>query len=99
MHEHVRRLMDVQDDLATDPFFHIFYDDLVRDPISQVRHLYRKLGRTLSPEVEASMRNWLVNNPKNKHGPFTYDPATFGISKDCLSRQFEDYRNRFLLSR
>lgn len=95
--EHVRRLMAVQDSASKDPFFHLFYNDFIRDPIAQIRILYAEMGDKLSPTVERAMLEWLRDNPKNKFGPHSYDLDTFGLTRNQVKAYFEDYIERFQL--
>ncbi len=93
--EHVRRPMALQDELQKDPFYHLFYGDMMRDPIGEMRKLYAWLGDAFAPEAEAGMRAWLDANPQGKFGKHSYDLEKFGLSKAHLAPYFEDYLRRF----
>jgi hypothetical protein len=93
--EHVRRPMRVQDESLHDPFYHIYYSDLLRDPIVEMRKLYAWLGEPLLPAAQVRMRQWLDDNPQGKFGAHTYSLETFGLSRKMLMPYFEDYIHRF----
>jgi hypothetical protein len=93
--EHLRRPMAVQDESKRDPFYHLFYANLVRDPIGEMRRLYEWLGESLTPEVLAGMQSWLVGNPQGKFGKHAYGLEQFGLSKQKLLPYFADYLKRF----
>jgi hypothetical protein len=93
--EHVRRPMAVQDELERDPFYHLYYSELVRDPIAQMRKLYAWLGEALTPQALAGMQAWLAANPQGRFGKHAYGLDEFGLSKAKLMPYFEDYLKRF----
>lgn len=95
LHEHVRRPMAAQDRRETDPFFHLFYSDMVRDPINQMRKLFAWLGDELTGEAELAMTNWLAANPQGRFGKHAYSLQDFGLTPAALMPYFEDYLKRF----
>jgi hypothetical protein len=99
LREHVSRPMAVQDASANDPFHHIFYGDLMRDPVGQMRKLYAWLGRPLTATTEEKMSLWLQNNRQGKFGKHAYSLEDLGFSERELTPFFEDYVARFGLAR
>jgi Sulfotransferase family len=93
--EHVRRPMAVQDELQRDPFYHLYYNELVRDPLGQMRKLYTWLGESLRPQALAAMQSWLAANPQGRFGKHAYGLEEFGLSKAKLLPYFADYLQRF----
>jgi Sulfotransferase family len=93
--EHVRRPMAVQDELGKDPFYHIHYSELVRDPLGQMRKLYVWLGDDFTETTASAMQAWLANNPQGKFGSHSYTLDEFGLSKNQLMPHFEEYLGRF----
>jgi hypothetical protein len=95
MHEHLRRPMAEMDKQQADPFIHVFYADLVRDPMAVMRDVYTKLGDPLTPEAEARMKAWIAANPQGRFGKHSYSLEQFGVTKNDLTPRFEDYLARF----
>jgi hypothetical protein len=95
MAEHLRRPMAMQDKSSSDPFYHLFYSELVRDPIAQMRKLYAWLDEPFTAATEAGMQAWLQKNPQGKFGKHAYGLEDFGLSKNKLMPLFEDYLQRF----
>lgn len=93
--EHVRRPMAVQDETGTDPFYHLYYSKMMRDPIAEMRKLYAWLNDDFTPEVEAGMRQWLKDNPQGRFGAHPHNLEKFGLSKKALEPLFADYLKRF----
>jgi hypothetical protein len=87
--------MAVQDELQRDPFYHLYYSELVRDPIAQMRKLYAWLAEPLTPQALAGMRAWLAANPQGRFGKHAYGLDEFGLSRAQLMPYFEDYLKRF----
>jgi len=95
LHEHVRRPMVYQDKSAQDPFYHVFYADMVRDPIGEMRKLHDWLGEELTDDGAAAMNGWLAANPQGRFGKHAYNLQEFGLTKAALMPYFEDYLARF----
>lgn len=95
LREHVMRPMAVQDASIADPFFHMFYGDLVRDPVAQMQKLYTWLGRPFTGALEQGVRGWLAKNPQGKFGAHDYDLGRFGMTADQLRPFFQEYQDRF----
>jgi hypothetical protein len=95
----LERCMELRDSRFPDRFVDVWYRDVQRDPMAEVRRIYAWLGRTLTPEAEAGMRRWLVDNARDKRAPHRYDLATFGFTREQLERDFAAYRARFILGR
>ena len=93
--EHVHRPMAVQDESPSDPFYHLYFADLLRDPMAEMRKLYAWLGEAFADETEVRMRSWLADNPQGKFGKHTYSLERFGLSRQALLPHFENYLQRF----
>jgi hypothetical protein len=37
------------------------------------------------------MKNWLIDNPKNKHGVHRYSPERYGLTKKMIDNCFSEY--------
>lgn len=95
MREHVIRPLAVREQIGDDRFFHLSYSELMRDPIEQMHALYAWAGDTLTPEVEARMRTWLVENPQHKHGVSSYSLDEYGLTVADLEPVFAEYLAAF----
>ncbi|OAN56475.1 hypothetical protein A7Q26_02215 [Sphingobium sp. TCM1] len=95
LHEHLARPMAVMAEQPTDPFYHLHYAALLRDPIGEMRALYGWLGDDFTPDVEARMRSWLANNPQGRFGRHRYDFQQFGLTRDAVTPWFEAYLKMF----
>jgi hypothetical protein len=73
----------------------VAYSDLVRDPLSVVRHLYVALGENFTSDTESRMVKFLSENPKEKWGRHIYSATTFGLSAPSIEEQFRFYTDRF----
>jgi hypothetical protein len=87
---HVKRPLAVAKQRPQD-FYHLYYDELVADPMAQMRKMYAWLGRELSAEAEQKMMEWLTNNPQNKFGKHEYSLDGWGFSKQDIEPYFADY--------
>jgi hypothetical protein len=71
--------------------FHLYYDDLVRDPLAQLKRIYGWLGDAWTPEAEAGMQAWLRANPQGRFGRHQYSLAQWGFTEHDLTPYFSDY--------
>ena len=88
--EQRKRLAD-----RSDRFFDVKLSETVADPLDVVRRMYAHFGYELSDEVDAKMRQFMDENPREKHGSHTYAPEDFGIDPIRDREPFEDYIRYF----
>lgn len=79
----------------TDQFFDVKLRETVADPLGVVRRIYGHFGYVLSDEVDARMRTFMENHPRDRHGSHTYAPEDFGIDSVRDRAQFEEYIEYF----
>jgi hypothetical protein len=87
---HAARPLELSKERPAD-IYHVYYDDLVADPLAQIKKVYGWLGDAWTDAGEAGMRNWLADNPQNKRGKHSYSLAEWGLSKKDLEPYFSDY--------
>jgi hypothetical protein len=99
MEDDIRRGLEARDAGLVSPtqFFDVVYADVLRDAMSVVRRMYDHFDLPLAPTVEARMRRFLAENPKEKHGPHRYTLGEFELDPDEESRKYHAYRTRFLI--
>jgi hypothetical protein len=73
--------------------FHIYYKDLVKDPIDMVTrvHAYFKLA----PPSREKLQTWLDENPSGKHGSHKYSLEEFGLTPKDVYIALHRYYLRF----
>lgn len=71
--------------------YHLYYDDLVRDPLAQMKKVYAWLGDEWSDTTQTGMQSWLDANPQGRFGKHTYSLSEWGFSKKSLEPYFSDY--------
>jgi hypothetical protein len=76
-------------------FVDVQFRDLVEDPIAEVRRVYDRAGRELTPQSEAAMRAYLVAERDAKHGKHVYDLADFGLELAERREALRFYSERF----
>ena len=71
--------------------YHLYYDDLVRDPLAQMKKVYAWLGDEWTGAAQTGMQSWLEANPQGKFGKHSYSLSQWGFSKKDLEPYFSDY--------
>lgn len=94
----LRRCMEVRES-HEDRFIDVWFADAMRDPLAQIRRIYDFAGMELTPEAEANMRQWRVDNARDKRVAHSYSLEQFGLSERGIQRDFAAYRERFITSR
>lgn len=93
--EHADRIMNAREKLGHDRIIDVHYADLLREPISILRNLYKALGDDFTPEAEAGMKRWLADNPQDKFGKHEYKLKQFGLTEEQVLRRFERYLSQY----
>ncbi|MGQ2944644.1 MAG: sulfotransferase family protein [Blastomonas fulva] len=87
---HASRPLEVSAE-RPDDIYHCYYDDLVADPLTQLKQIYRWLGNDWTETAEAGMQGWLDSNPQNKRGKHSYSLEEWGLTRKDLEPYFSDY--------
>ena len=95
----LRRNLEARDRLGDGPFVDVWFADVGRDALGELRRIYDAVGRTLSPEAEVAMKSWLEENAREKRPPHEYTLEKFGLTREGLEAEFAFYRERFILPR
>jgi hypothetical protein len=78
-----------------DRFVDVHFRELVADPIAEVRRIYLKADRELTPETEAAMRQYLEAERGSGHAKHVYDLADFGLDHAERRQALRFYSERF----
>lgn len=89
------RAMAVRDRIGDDRVIDVHYRDTVDDPVGTVARIYAHFEWEMTSAVEAGVRGYLEQNPRDKHGSHRYSLAEFGLQRDQVDEAFADYRSRF----
>lgn len=89
--EHADRIMASRDRIGHDRVIDVHYGELMRNPIPEMKKLYKALGDDFTTEARAGMQAWLDDNPQEKFGKHEYKLAQFGLSVEKLTPMFERY--------
>lgn len=92
---HVDRPLRARDRIGDDRFFHMYYHEMMRDPMDVMRRIYEWADEPLTAEVEARMRNWLAEHPQDLFALNTYSLDQYGLSVDQLQPVFAEYLDTF----
>ena len=87
---HLSRPLEVSRERPED-FYHLYYRELLSDPIAEMQRVYSWLGDDWTPSSEAGMRAWMDDNPQNKHGKHSYSFEDWGLTRADMEPYFSDY--------
>jgi sulfotransferase family protein len=69
----------------------LYYDDLVTDPLAQLKKVYAWLGDAWTEATELGMKRWLAENPQGRFGKHSYSLSQWELTKRDLEPYFADY--------
>jgi hypothetical protein len=75
--------------------FEVFFKDLASDPTGIVRNIYSHFDLPWSKSNEVELKNFIQENPKNKHGKHHYKAADFGLVESEIADRFQFYTDYF----
>lgn len=87
---HAARPLEMSRERPND-IYHVYYDDLIRDPIGQMKQVYAWLGDPWTAAAERGMQGWVEANPQGRFGKHSYSLGDWGLSKKDLAPYFSDY--------
>ena len=76
MQAHVERPLRARERIGDHRFFHMYYHEMMRDPMDVMRRLYAWAGDELTPAVETRMQKWLTDHPQDLSQTGTSTPST-----------------------
>jgi hypothetical protein len=87
---HVRRPLELA---AEQPgsIYNLYYDDLMADPLHEMKNVYAWLGDPWTDAAESGMRRWLAENPQYRFGKHSYNLEEWGFTRKELEPYFADY--------
>ena len=97
--ERARALADHDEASGGKSVCHVYYADLIRDPIAEVRKIYAWLGDSLGAEVELRMTQALEATPQHQFGKHDYSLEQFCYSVEMLEPVFSDYTSKYEVAR
>jgi len=95
MRYHVQRPLRARDRIGDDRFFHMYYHEMMADPLDVMRRIYDWAGDPLTEDVEAAMRQWLTEHPQDLLGINSYTLDQYGLDVETLEPVFQEYLSTF----
>ena len=74
----------------------VMFHDFMADDVGTVERIYQLAGLPMTAQVRGAMEQYMVDNPRGKHGRIVYDLAgDFGIEPAALRERLGFYYERF----
>jgi hypothetical protein len=91
----IDRVADFRRREGDDRFVDVRYDDVVADPLGEVRRIYEDFGEELGDDAARRMAAYVDANPQGVHGRHRYTLDDLGLDRASLEERFDDYRAAF----
>jgi Sulfotransferase family len=75
--------------------YDLHYGALLRNPIGEMKKLYRHFDEPWTEAAERNMKKFLAKNPQGRHGRHAYSLQEFGLSPELVRARFADYCRQF----
>jgi hypothetical protein len=95
MKAHLERPLRTRDRIGDDRFFHMYYHEMMNDPMDVMRRIYEWAGDELTDVTAARMQTWLAEHPQDRFAPNTYSLDQYGLSVEKLKPTFAEYLSTF----
>jgi len=80
-----------------DRVLNLRFEDLIKDPITTVKRTYEYFNiPSYTPSFEASVKEHMAENKKDKHGAHAYSLEEFGLDNKKVKEAFADYYKLFI---
>jgi hypothetical protein len=89
------RAIEVRSEFPQAQFYDLHFEDLVADPVAQVRKAYQHFGIDWSPQCDSALRQWNADNPQHKHGKHSHRGEPLAIGYQQIRERFAAYIDRF----
>lgn len=101
--ESLKAAFDVymSDAMLDDPrILHVPFRELAVDPLAVIRTIYDRQGRTVGPDFERRIADWLAapENAVDRYGRYPYSYEALGLDRQWVEDLFADYSRRFYLA-
>jgi Sulfotransferase family len=95
MQAHVERPLRARERLGDERFFHMYYHEMMRDPMEVMRNLYAWAGDPLTAEAQTRMKTWLAEHPQDRFALNAYTLDEYGLTVETLEPVFNEYLSTF----
>ncbi|VEG46420.1 sulfotransferase family protein [Mycolicibacterium flavescens] len=95
MSYHVDRPLRARERIGDERFFHMYYSEMMRDPLDVMRRIYAWTGDPLTEDTERRMRSWLAAHPQDHYGTNTYSLDEYSLTVKALEPTFAEYLDTF----
>ena len=86
------------DELPEGQTIDVLFPEFMADDLAMVKRVYALAGIEMTPKAEQELADYLIANPRGKHGQILYDlEGDFGVSPDSLYDRFDFYYQRYPL--
>lgn len=96
-----RRMVDLamatRDAMGPEHFMDVAYNDLVDNPIGQLREITQRAGVPFDGRARGIAEQYLEAHPQNRFGKHTYRLSDFGLREETIDEQFSAYRERYAI--
>lgn len=92
------RFMELRSKLDPTRFLDVSYTDMITDPVSLAKRIYRHFDIDIGIDGAQSLEKWHQGNKRDKFGKHHYTAEQYGLSREMLNERFTKFRKQYLLA-
>lgn len=92
----MERFMELRKKLDPGRFLDVQYNDIVRDPVTVAKNIYRHFDIDIGAPGEQALQRWQQENTQHKFGKHEYRLEDFGLSQGVINERLANYRQTYL---
>ena len=74
-------------------FVDVQYNELVTDPLSVMKQIYKAAGLDVTPDLEEKVQAHLKRSKQHKYGKHQYSLETYGLTAELVNEAFKPYKD------
>ena len=82
-------------ELPDDQFLDVHFEDVVRDPVTTISELYRRLGWSFTAQVGERIAEYARAKPKGSRGVHRYSLSEVGLDAAAERERFSFYTEHY----
>lgn len=90
------RFMALRTRLDPARFLDVRYTDVVSDPVTLAKRIYRHFDIDIGADGESNLQQWLKKNKKDRFGKHHYTLEEYGLTRDMVNDRYAKYREQYL---
>lgn len=91
----VKQGMKARETIEEQQIYDVNFNQLVQNPLEIIQQIYHHFGYELTETMIQNVRQYMKNNPRYKHGKYSYSLEEFNLNLTNVNQTFFEYIKKF----